>query len=59
MGRCFADGLVVTEVGYNALAVRHGRAIPKTKELTLKQRPADTNMLFLGWETLTDALPPL
>jgi len=46
-----------TEVGYNAL-VRLGRSLPKTKQLTEQKRPAQTNILFIGWDTLTHAANP-
>lgn len=45
----------VTEVGYNALAYRLGNAMTNTQTLTLQNRPAGTNLLFVGWETLTHA----
>jgi hypothetical protein len=47
-----------TEVGYNALATRLGLALPKTKQLTEQNRPAQTNILFIGWDTLTHANNP-
>ncbi|GAA4571855.1 alginate lyase family protein [Planotetraspora kaengkrachanensis] len=43
----------VTEVGYNALHNRMGIAMTNTQTLTLQQRPAGTNNLFVAWETLT------
>ncbi|MEV4758839.1 ricin-type beta-trefoil lectin domain protein [Micromonospora sp. NPDC049559] len=43
----------VTEVGYNALANRLGNTMTNTRTLTLQQRPAGTNNLFVAWETLT------
>jgi hypothetical protein len=46
-----------TEVGYNALT-RLGRSLPKTKQLTEQRRPANTNVLFVGWDSLTHANNP-
>ncbi|WP_427919534.1 alginate lyase family protein [Streptomyces sp. cg40] len=43
----------VTEVGYNALHNRLGIAMTNTQTLTLDNRPAGTNNLFVAWETLT------
>ncbi|MFD0785032.1 ricin-type beta-trefoil lectin domain protein [Micromonospora azadirachtae] len=43
----------ITEVGYNAMANRLGNAMTNTQTLTLQQRPAGTNNLFVAWETLT------
>ncbi|QJT04641.1 hypothetical protein G9272_33665 [Streptomyces asoensis] len=43
----------VTEVGYNALHNRLGIAMTNTQTLTLQNRPAGTNNLFVAWETLT------
>nr|WP_234537322.1 alginate lyase family protein [Streptomyces shenzhenensis] len=43
----------VTEVGYNALHNRLGIAMTNTQTLTLGNRPAGTNNLFVAWETLT------
>ncbi|MFE2181537.1 alginate lyase family protein [Streptomyces sp. NPDC059455] len=48
----------ITEVGYNALHNRLGIAMANTQKLTEQQRPAGTNSLFLGWETLTHADNP-
>ncbi|RNJ52350.1 hypothetical protein D7B24_003848 [Verticillium nonalfalfae] len=45
----------VTEVSFRALSGRLGYDMPYTEELTLNQRPAGTNKLFVGWETLTNA----
>ncbi|KAF5361229.1 hypothetical protein D9757_010413 [Collybiopsis confluens] len=45
----------ITEVGFNALHTRLGIAMTNTQALTEKQRPAGTNLLFVGWETLTHA----
>jgi len=45
----------ITEVGYDAFHTRLGYDMPYTKNYTLSQRPAGTNFLFLGWETLTHA----
>ena len=45
----------VTEVGFNALHTRLGNVMNNTEKLTIRQRPAGTNLLFLGWETLTHA----
>ncbi|MFD9392622.1 alginate lyase family protein [Streptomyces sp. NPDC060000] len=43
----------VTEVGYNALHNRLGIAMTNTRTLTLQNRPAGSNNLFVAWETLT------
>ncbi|MFF1544825.1 alginate lyase family protein [Streptomyces sp. NPDC058291] len=43
----------VTEVGYNALHNRLGVAMSNTQTLTLRNRPAGGNNLFVAWETLT------
>ncbi|KIY66141.1 chondroitin AC/alginate lyase [Cylindrobasidium torrendii FP15055 ss-10] len=43
----------ITEVGYNALHNRLGFAMTNTETLTKKGRPAGSNYLFVGWETLT------
>ncbi|WP_314224436.1 alginate lyase family protein [Streptomyces zaehneri] len=43
----------VTEVGYNALHNRLGIAMTNTRTLTLRNRPAGSNNLFVAWETLT------
>ncbi|MFD9432050.1 alginate lyase family protein [Streptomyces sp. NPDC060002] len=43
----------VTEVGYNALHNRLGIAMSNTRTLTLQNRPAGSNNLFVAWETLT------
>ncbi|MFF1439333.1 alginate lyase family protein [Streptomyces sp. NPDC058295] len=43
----------VTEVGYNALHNRLGIAMTNTQTLTLQNRPAGSNNLFVAWETLT------
>ncbi|MEU1012521.1 alginate lyase family protein [Streptomyces sp. NPDC005890] len=43
----------VTEVGYNALHNRLGIAMTNTQTLTEQNRPADSNNLFVAWETLT------
>jgi len=43
----------ITEVGYNAEHNRLGYAMTNTQTLTLQQRPAGTNNLFVAWETLT------
>lgn len=43
----------VTEVGYNALHNRLGIAMANTQTLTLNNRPAGSNNLFVAWETLT------
>jgi hypothetical protein len=45
----------ITEVGYDVFHTRLGYDMPYTRNLTLAQRPAGTNYLFLGWETLTNA----
>ncbi|MFJ9815351.1 alginate lyase family protein [Streptomyces sp. NPDC101151] len=43
----------VTEVGYNALHNRLGIAMTNTQTLTMNNRPAGSNNLFVAWETLT------
>lgn len=43
----------VTEVGFNALHNRLGIGMTNTQTLTLQQRPAGTDGLFVAWETLT------
>ncbi|GHJ40653.1 alginate lyase family protein [Streptomyces sp. TS71-3] len=43
----------VTEVGYNAMHNRLGNAMDNTQKLTVQNRPAGTNNLFVAWETLT------
>lgn len=48
----------MTEVGYNALAYRLNNEMTSTGKLTELQRPAGTNALFQGWETLTHAMNP-
>ena len=45
----------VTEIGFNAMSTRLGNGMTNTQALTLNSRPAGTNVLFLGWETLTHA----
>lgn len=49
---------LVTEVGFNALSSRMKKSMPYTKAYTLKERPAYSNFLFFGWETLTHAGVP-
>jgi hypothetical protein len=44
-----------TEAAYNALHNRMWVSLPYTKRLTEQHRPADTNTLFIGWDTLTSA----
>ncbi|MER7662688.1 MULTISPECIES: alginate lyase family protein [unclassified Streptomyces] len=48
----------VTEVGFNALHTRMGFDMTNTQRLTEQQRPAGSNNLFVGWETLTHAGNP-
>src|SRR5882757_586459 len=48
----------VYEVGYNHLNTRLGIVMPNTQKLVEQQRPAGTNILFIGWETLTHAQNP-
>ncbi|MER7397246.1 alginate lyase family protein [Streptomyces sp. NPDC000151] len=48
----------VTEVGFNALHGRLGQAMTNTQTLTERGRPAGSNNLFVGWETLTHAENP-
>ncbi|CAG7852436.1 SubName: Full=Uncharacterized protein {ECO:0000313/EMBL:CCA74309.1} [Serendipita indica DSM 11827] len=45
----------ITEIGFNAMNTRLGYAMTNTQTLTQNQRPAGTNLLFVGWETLTHA----
>jgi hypothetical protein len=45
----------VTEVGFNALGFRLENKMTNTETYTKGRRPATTNQLFLGWETLTHA----
>jgi hypothetical protein len=45
----------ITEVGFNAMHTRLGNAMTNTEKLTIANRPAGTNALFVGWETLTHA----
>ncbi|PVF92036.1 chondroitin AC/alginate lyase [Serendipita vermifera] len=45
----------ITEVGFNAMHTRLGNAMTNTEKLTNANRPAGTNGLFVGWETLTHA----
>ena len=47
-----------TEVAYNALHNRMGVRLPLTGALTRAQRPANTNLLFIGWDSLTHARNP-
>lgn len=44
--------MIVSEIGYNALANRLGKDMPYTKEYTERMRPGGY-LLFFGWETLT------
>ncbi|MEU8413128.1 alginate lyase family protein [Amycolatopsis japonica] len=48
----------ITEVGYNHLHTRLGLTMSNTEALTLRQRPAGTNSLFVAWQTLTHAGNP-
>ncbi|GAB3742742.1 alginate lyase family protein [Amycolatopsis oliviviridis] len=48
----------ITEVGYNHLHTRLGITMSNTEALTLRQRPAGTNSLFVSWQTLTHADNP-
>ena len=48
----------VTEVGFNAMSFRLGNNMTNTETYTKGIRPATTNLLFLGWETLTHAEQP-
>ncbi|MFC3448292.1 alginate lyase family protein [Amycolatopsis speibonae] len=48
----------VTEIGYNHLHTRLGLTMSNTEALTLRQRPAGTNALFVSWQTLTHADNP-
>jgi hypothetical protein len=40
------------------LGHRLGLALPKTRQLTERSRPAQANTLFVGWDTLTHADNP-
>jgi hypothetical protein len=35
-----------------------GRSLPNARKLTVQKRPAQTNILFIGWDTLTHADDP-
>ncbi|SIM79648.1 ricin-type beta-trefoil lectin domain protein [Micromonospora cremea] len=48
----------ITEVGFNAMSNRLGNVMTNTQTLTLQQRPAGSNNLFVAWETLTHANNP-
>jgi len=48
----------ITEVGYNHFHPRLGLTMANTEALTLRQRPAGTNSLFVSWQTLTHADNP-
>ncbi len=48
----------ITEVGYNHLHTRLRITMANTEALTLRQRPAGTNSLFVSWQTLTHADNP-
>ncbi|MEV0212140.1 hypothetical protein [Micromonospora sp. ALFpr18c] len=48
----------ITEVGFNAMSTRLGNVMTNTQTLTLHQRPAGSNTLFVAWETLTHANNP-
>ncbi|KAH8813857.1 chondroitin AC/alginate lyase [Flagelloscypha sp. PMI_526] len=45
----------ITEPGFNAFYFRQGILMANTQILTLQNRPAGTNWLFVAWETLTHA----
>ena len=49
----------ITEVGFNALSFRMGIDMPNTENLTMKQRVAGNNGLFVAYETLTHAMNPI
>ncbi|MEU6814121.1 ricin-type beta-trefoil lectin domain protein [Streptomyces sp. NPDC046860] len=49
----------VTESGFNALHTRQGVAMANTQALTEETRPSGTNILFVAWETLTNAENPV
>ena len=49
---------LVTEVGFNAMSTRLGNIMQNTETLNNNNRPAGTNLLFVGWETLTNAGTP-
>ncbi|MFI6236474.1 hypothetical protein ACIBD9_23190 [Micromonospora sp. NPDC050784] len=40
------------------MSTRLGSVMTNTQTLTLQQRPAGTNNLFVAWETLTHANNP-
>ena len=44
-----------TEVAFNGLRNRLLTPLPHTRKLTESLRPADTNLLFIGWDSLTHA----
>ncbi|KAJ5548433.1 hypothetical protein N7513_005667 [Penicillium frequentans] len=48
----------VTEPGLNGLSYRLGYAMNQTEVYTVNDRPEDTNIVFVGWETLTHAMNP-
>jgi len=48
----------IFEVGFNALHNRLGIAMPNTQRYVEQHRPSGTNLLFVGWETLTHANNP-
>ncbi|KIY69057.1 chondroitin AC/alginate lyase [Cylindrobasidium torrendii FP15055 ss-10] len=43
----------ITEVGFNAMHNRLGYGMTNTENLAKQTRPAGSNYLFMGWETLT------
>ncbi|KAI9044001.1 uncharacterized protein KD926_002380 [Aspergillus affinis] len=45
----------VTEVAFNGLSFRGNHTMTNTDKYTLERRPAGTDKLFIGWETLTHA----
>lgn len=45
----------VTEVAFNGLSFRGNHTMTNTEKYTLERRPAGTDKLFIGWETLTHA----
>jgi hypothetical protein len=46
------------EVGFNAIGTRMGRSLPNSKRYLDQHRPMQTNVLFVGWDTLTHANNP-
>jgi hypothetical protein len=47
-----------TELAYNALHFRMREPLPVIGPIVVARRPANTNLLFIGWDTLTHANNP-